>query len=78
MFGLPAIWPTCPPDAGAAGGEEHFFFKLSLFVKGSIFSPKLFKLWFPEVATDPDVCKEPLAAQEAMPSALREKVRDSF
>ena len=55
-----------------------YFFKLPLFVKGSIFSPKLFKLWFPEVATDPDVCKEPLAAQEAMPSALREKVRDSF
>ena len=67
--------------------EEHFtFFTLPLLLlclcvcSNSFFDwgPKLFKLWFPEVATDPDVCKEPLAAQEAMPSALREKVRDSF
>ena len=26
VFGLPAIWPTCPPDAGGAGAEEHFTF----------------------------------------------------
>ena len=26
VFGLPAIWPTCPPDAGAAGAKEHFIF----------------------------------------------------
>ena len=26
VFGLPAIWPTCPPDAGGAGAEEHFIF----------------------------------------------------